>query len=46
MGFAPIAKCLAGCELMDQIEMKYREKPNQGKLQNEGNTYLKSNFPV
>ena len=46
MGFAPIAKCVQGCEFMEQIEMKYREKPNQGTLQNKGNDYLKKNFPV
>eukprot|EP00040_Diaphanoeca_grandis_P038749 m.257251 g.257251 ORF g.257251 m.257251 type:complete len:272 (+) comp35094_c0_seq1:1617-2432(+) len=45
MSFAPIAKCTEGCEILDQFEMKYKEKPNQGSIQQQGNAYLKSNFP-
>lgn len=45
MDFAPIAKCVDGCEVLGKIEMKYREKPNQGTIQNKGNEYLKADFP-
>eukprot|EP00729_Bicosta_minor_P001530 gene1530-28599_t len=34
-----------GCEVLGKIEMKYREKPNQGTIQNKGNEYLKADFP-
>ena len=44
-GFAPVAKCIEGCEVLDKIEMKYREQPNQSSIQNKGNAYLKSDFP-
>eukprot|EP00041_Stephanoeca_diplocostata_P006644 m.90544 g.90544 ORF g.90544 m.90544 type:complete len:262 (+) comp16464_c0_seq2:153-938(+) len=45
MGFTPLAKCVSGCDILDKIEMKYAEKPNQGTIQQQGNTYLKREFP-
>jgi cyclophilin family peptidyl-prolyl cis-trans isomerase len=45
MGFAPIAKCVEGCEVLGKVEMKYGEEPNQGKIQELGNVYLTKNFP-
>ena len=42
---APIAKCVEGCDVLGKVEMKYREKPNQGTIQNRGNEYLKAEFP-
>lgn len=34
-----------GCEIIKSFEMKYREKPNQGTIQNKGNKYLEAEFP-
>lgn len=45
MGFTPLAKCVSGCDILDKIEMKYAEKPNQGTIQQQGNVYLKREFP-
>jgi peptidyl-prolyl cis-trans isomerase A (cyclophilin A) len=44
-GFAPFARIVSGLEFIDQIEDKYREKPNQGLIQQRGNAYLQENFP-
>lgn len=45
MGFAPIGKIIAGQEVIDALNFEYGERPNQGKIQFEGNKYLKSQFP-
>ena len=42
MGFAPFGKVISGMETVDAIYAGDAEKPNQGKIQSEGNTYLKS----
>lgn len=44
-GFAPIALVLEGMEVVDEIEDKYKEKPGQGKIVNQGNEYLQQEFP-
>jgi cyclophilin family peptidyl-prolyl cis-trans isomerase len=45
-GFAPFAKVVGdGMQVVKRIEKKYKEKPNQGFIQTEGNLYLKKNFP-
>lgn len=44
-GFAPFAEILDGMDFVDQINDEYKEKPNQGKIQNRGNEYLKKEFP-
>merc|ERR1719473_2304920 len=45
-GFAPFAQVVDdGMRVVKQIESKYREKPNQGLIQSQGNAYLDSNFP-
>jgi peptidyl-prolyl cis-trans isomerase A (cyclophilin A) len=45
-GFSPIAEVIEGMEYVDEIYDGYGEKPNQGHIQNQGNTYLTSNFPL
>lgn len=51
MGFAPFAKVTQGMDIVDSIYKEYGEGaprgrgPNQGRIQTEGNTYLKAEFP-
>ena len=46
MGFAPFAQVIGdGMTIVDQIYKGYGEKPDQGLIQEEGNKYLKKNFP-
>ncbi|AMV18058.1 Peptidyl-prolyl cis-trans isomerase A precursor [Planctomyces sp. SH-PL14] len=45
MGFAPIGRVIEGMELVDQIETKYAEEPDQQLISTRGNAYLRSNFP-
>ena len=35
----------SGMEFIDQINAEYKEKPNQGAINNRGNAYLNSEFP-
>lgn len=44
-GFSPLAEIVSGMEYVDQINDEYREKPDQGKIQNKGNAYLNEAFP-
>ncbi|TXT29672.1 MAG: cyclophilin type peptidyl-prolyl cis-trans isomerase [Planctomycetota bacterium] len=44
-GFTPFGKVIEGMEVVDKIQSKYRERPNQGAIQAEGNAYLNENFP-
>ncbi|CAE7224443.1 ppi1 [Symbiodinium natans] len=40
-GFAPFAEVLGdGMDVVNQIQSKYRERPNQGAIQSMGNSYL------
>jgi len=45
-GFSPFAEVVEnGMEVVDRIQNKYGEEPDQDKITNEGNEYLKSDFP-
>jgi cyclophilin family peptidyl-prolyl cis-trans isomerase len=45
-GFTPFAQVADdGMRVVKRIEDKYREKPNQGLIQSQGNAYLDANFP-
>lgn len=45
-GFSPFAEVLDdGMEVVDKLQSKYRERPNQGKIQHHGNKYLNKHFP-
>ena len=46
MGFAPFGKVVKGMEdTVDQIYSGYGERPEQPRIQDEGNRYLKKEFP-
>ena len=45
MGFAPIGKVVSGMEVVDQIYPDDGERPDQGRIREEGNSYLVSHFP-
>lgn len=44
-GFSPFGKVISGMEVVDKINAEYGESPNQGRIQFDGNAYLKSEFP-
>jgi len=45
-GFTPFAEVLDnGMEVVDRLQQKYGEQPDQDKITNEGNEYLNSDFP-
>lgn len=44
-GFAPFAKVVEGMDVVDAINAEYRELPNQGAIQEQGNKYLNKSFP-
>ena len=44
-GFSSFGKVTEGMDVVDKINSEYRETPNQGRIQGEGNAYLKKDFP-
>ncbi len=44
-GFTPIGEVISGMEFVDKINAEYKERPDQGKIQNRGNEYLNKDFP-
>ena len=44
-GFSPFGKVKKGMDVVDSIYNKYGEKPDQGRIQVEGNAYLEKDFP-
>jgi peptidyl-prolyl cis-trans isomerase A (cyclophilin A) len=44
-GFAAFGKVISGMDVVDKIYNIYREKPEQGRIQTEGNAYLTKTFP-
>ena len=44
-GFAPFGRVIEGMDVVDKINAEYKERPDQGKIQEKGNEYLKQSFP-
>ncbi len=44
-GFPAFGKVVEGMNVVDQINSEYGESPEQGRIQAQGNEYLKSKFP-
>lgn len=44
-GFAPFGQVIEGMDVVDRINDEYREQPNQGLIQAQGNDYLNREFP-
>ncbi len=44
-GFAPFGKVVEGMDVVDSIESRHREQPNQDAIKAQGNQYLNEQFP-
>ena len=45
MGFAPFGKVIEGMAVVEKICSDYQQDPDQGRIKDEGNAYLKASFP-
>jgi peptidyl-prolyl cis-trans isomerase A (cyclophilin A) len=45
-GFAPFGTVTEGMDVVDMIYSGYRERPDQGRITEEGDAYLVKNFPM
>ncbi len=45
MGFAPFGRIIEGMHVVEDINAQYRERPDQGRIQSQGNAYLNEHFP-
>jgi peptidyl-prolyl cis-trans isomerase A (cyclophilin A) len=45
LGFAPFGKVLEGLDVVKKITSEYGQRPQQPLIQEEGNAYLKKEFP-
>jgi peptidyl-prolyl cis-trans isomerase A (cyclophilin A) len=45
MGFSPFGRVIAGMDVVDALNAEYREQPNQGSIEMQGNAYLMHEFP-
>lgn len=45
-GFAPLGEVVSGMDVVDQINPDYGERPDQAILEDEGNRYLRAQFPA
>ena len=44
-GFSPFGRVAEGMNVVDALYAGYGERPSQGRIQQEGNAYLKTDFP-
>ena len=44
-GFAPFGEVISGMEVVDKINAEYKQMPEQGRIQTQGNGYLTRAFP-
>ena len=44
-GFSPFGRVTSGMDVVDQFYAEYGEDPDQSRIESEGNTYLKKEFP-
>jgi peptidyl-prolyl cis-trans isomerase A (cyclophilin A) len=44
-GFAPFGQVVSAMEVVDKINAEYRQQPDQGLIQTQGNAYLTKEFP-
>jgi peptidyl-prolyl cis-trans isomerase A (cyclophilin A) len=45
LGFAPFGEVTSGIEVVDSIYSDYEERPDQPRIDSEGNAYLTREFP-